>query len=144
MLLSREIWVIFWTLRLTIHLRQALILLLLYITNFLSAYRDAYNLKWLHYVRKFDLMSCMIWFIVLAWHLTIYCIEILYQFQDGRTPLLLAIAGCHVDMVKILLKKGADVLATDIVSQRNNIQVHVCIYTNVCAGFSLKNCIISF
>jgi ankyrin repeat protein len=36
-----------------------------------------------------------------------------YYLQDGHTPLLLAVAENNENMVKFLLKKGADVNASD-------------------------------
>lgn len=36
-----------------------------------------------------------------------------FFFQDGRTPLLMAIQGAHEDVVKLLLDRGAKVNIAD-------------------------------
>lgn len=37
----------------------------------------------------------------------------IFFFQDGRTPLLMAIQGAHEDVVKLLLDRGAKVNIAD-------------------------------
>jgi hypothetical protein len=66
--------------------------------------------------------------------------NLLYLLQNGDTPLVLAITGGYVDVdvVSLLLEKGADIEAQDKVRYSLNLFQSICVYLLASNPFSLS------